>query len=54
MAKRKLLTERDKQGDKCATCINKVIPGAILTCRSTNTRIRHYQDACENYKKDDV
>lgn len=48
---RKILLDKEKPGNKCASCIYKNVPGAILVCTLTNERIRHYQIACKNYKE---
>lgn len=50
----KILQEKRIPGNKCASCIYKKIPGAILICALTQKRIRHYQKACKNYKKNDI
>lgn len=49
-----ILQEKRIPGNKCASCVYKKIPGAILICALTQKRIRHYQEACKNYKKNDI
>lgn len=48
---RKLLEDKNQPGNKCFSCIEKIIPGGLLTCGLTGKRIRHYQKACENYRE---